>query len=257
MWKIAPLNLGTLDMTMATLISRFGVANDVGRIVPSPLIAWLLTNLEDGRHILVDAGPGPEAERLSAEHNPVSIREDQLLTAALSVHGLKPEDIDTAILTHLHWDHAIGMLYVPNARIYLQKREFLYAVAPLRADHKFYEVCYKDRLPYFLRYYNRLILVDGDTKADEGVALVPLPGHTAGSQGVLVDTPEGKFLLPGDIVNTSENLETGIPGGVFNNTADVWASMEKIQQMIEKEGVTVLPAHDSNVFRKEGRLMSP
>jgi glyoxylase-like metal-dependent hydrolase (beta-lactamase superfamily II) len=75
---------------------------------------------------------------------------------------------------------------------------------------------------------------------------------------VLVDTPEGKFLLPGDIVNTSENLETGIPGGIFNNAADVWASMEKIQQMIEKEGVTVLPAHDSNVFsRKEVRPMSP
>jgi glyoxylase-like metal-dependent hydrolase (beta-lactamase superfamily II) len=248
MWKITPLNLGTLEMTMATLISRFGVANDVGRVVPSPLIAYLLTSLETGRHILVDSGPGSDAEQLSKEHNPVSIRADQQLANALARQGLQPKDIQTAILTHLHWDHAIGMLYVPNAQIYLQKRELLYAVAPLQADGKFYEVSFKTRVPYFLRYYNRLILADGDTKIADGIELLALPGHTAGSQGVLVATPKGKYLLPGDIINTYENLATGIPGGVFNNAADVWASMEKIQRLIKDGQVTVLPAHDIGVF---------
>jgi N-acyl homoserine lactone hydrolase len=248
MWKITPLNLGTLDMTMATLISRFGVANNVGKVVSSPLIAWLLTNLEDGRHILVDAGPGPDAEQLSRDHNPVSIRDGQQLTVALSAHGLEPKDINTAILSHLHWDHAIGMLYLPNAQIYLQKRELLYAVAPLRADCKFYEVCYKDRVPYFLRYYNRLILVDGDVKIDDGIELIFLPGHTVGSQGVLVETPKGLFLIPGDIINIKESLEAGIPGGIFHNASEVWSSMERIQRYINEKNAVVLPAHDIGVF---------
>ncbi|MDR1320720.1 MAG: N-acyl homoserine lactonase family protein [Gracilibacteraceae bacterium] len=248
MWKITPLNLGTLDMTMATMISRFGVANDVGKVVPSPLIAWLLTNLEDGRRILVDAGPGPDAEQLTRDHNPVGIRDDQQLTAVLAKHGLKPEDIQTAVLTHLHWDHAIGMRYVPNARIFLQKRELLYAVAPMRSDCKFYEVNIKTRIPYFLSYYNRLALVDGDTKIDDGIELISLPGHTVGSQGVLVRTPEGKSLLPGDIINCYENLNTGIPGGIFHNAPDVWNSMEKIRRYVEDERVAVLPAHDIGVF---------
>ena len=33
MWKIMPLNLGTLNVTLASQICRHGVVHDVGRVV--------------------------------------------------------------------------------------------------------------------------------------------------------------------------------------------------------------------------------
>lgn len=42
MWKITPLDLGTLSVTLASQICRHGVAHDVGKVVKAPCIAWLL-----------------------------------------------------------------------------------------------------------------------------------------------------------------------------------------------------------------------
>lgn len=37
-----------------------------------------------------------------------------------------------------------------------------------------------------------------------GVRLITLPGHSPGSQGVLVDTEKGKCLIAGDLFNSME-----------------------------------------------------
>ena len=248
MWKITPLDLGCLQMTTATLISRFGVFNDVGKIVPSPCIAWLLTNLKDERKILVDAGPGGDAEWLSKWHNPISINNEQQLETALGKYKVAVEDIKKVILTHLHWDHAIGMLKLPNAEAFVQKKEIQYAVAPLRTEYKHYELNIKTQMPYFLKYYNQLILIDGDKIIDEGIQLITLPGHTPGSQGVVVDTLKGKYVLGGDLICTLENWETRIPGGVYSNMQDHLNSMDKIEQYNATYNATVLPSHDYAAF---------
>lgn len=57
MWKITPLDLGTLSVTLASQICRHGVAHDVGKVVKAPCIAWLLKNESTEELILVDAGP--------------------------------------------------------------------------------------------------------------------------------------------------------------------------------------------------------
>ena len=57
MWKIIPLDVGTLYVTRSTQLARHGAKFDVGRIVAEPCIVWLLTNLDTGRVILVDTGP--------------------------------------------------------------------------------------------------------------------------------------------------------------------------------------------------------
>ena len=43
---------------------------------------------------------------------------------ALGAAGVSPEEVDTIILSHLHWDHAGAMDCYPNARFYLQKKEY-------------------------------------------------------------------------------------------------------------------------------------
>ena len=44
--------------------------------------------------------------------------------AVLAKTGFRPEDVDTLLLTHLHFDHAGNFDAFPNARIVVQRREF-------------------------------------------------------------------------------------------------------------------------------------
>ena len=42
----------------------------------------------------------------------------------LAQWGLKPEDIKTVFMTHLHWDHSWNMDKLPNATFYVQKKRW-------------------------------------------------------------------------------------------------------------------------------------
>ncbi|MGC8571416.1 MAG: MBL fold metallo-hydrolase [Caldivirga sp.] len=49
-------------------------------------------------------------------------------TYALSRRGLKVNDIDYVVLTHLHYDHAINALIFKNTRVILSEKERDYAL---------------------------------------------------------------------------------------------------------------------------------
>ena len=52
------------------------------------------------------------------------------LAQTLKSHGLAFDDIDTVILTHLHWDHCQNADLFENARILVHPRELDYARKP-------------------------------------------------------------------------------------------------------------------------------
>src|SRR3972149_878825 len=56
---------------------------------------------------------------------------EQRPLAALARLGIRPEDIDIVINTHLHWDHCYNNHLFPRATIYAQRAELQYAIAPL------------------------------------------------------------------------------------------------------------------------------
>src|SRR6476620_10531911 len=80
-----------------------------------------------------------------------------------------------------------------------------------------------------------LQLIDGDTDVfgDGSVILVSTPGHTPGSQSLLVHlTNSGFIILSGDVVHLEGNFEKSIVPSLNTNKAESIASMEKIRQMI-------------------------
>ncbi len=71
------------------------------------------------RRILVDTG---------------SLSRRGLLVKAIECKGLACEDIDTVVLTHLHWDHCQNTDLFSNARILVNPTELDYARNPARGD---------------------------------------------------------------------------------------------------------------------------
>lgn len=246
MWRIIPLKLGITTVWRGGFIMKQGA--DASDRFEVPHVAFLLKNINDGRIVLVDTGISGDLELSSKRHNPVRREPEQYIVPALAKHGVKPDEIEKIILTHLHWDHAKGVLELPNTiPVYVQRTELIYAIDPTPPDAKHYETNVKDEIPYFLKYYHQLRLVDGEQTLDEGLWVTPLPGHSPGSQGVVAETPDGTFVMTGDLINCMENWTKRLPAGICHSLDDYYRSFAKLEKL-EKQGAKILPGHDFIVF---------
>ncbi len=245
MWKLIPLNLGLLTVKKSGLI--LGHMQDV--FLQIPCIGWLLIS-KKGKKVIVDTGPCDDEGWGTKYHNPLKKSNDQRLEVALLKHNIDPNEIDLSILTHLHWDHAYGALKLPNTKLIIQRTELQYAIDPFPPDWKHYEKNIAGKDPFFLKFYKQIETVNGDCEIDKGLKVVHLPGHSPGSQGVLVATAEGEFLLAGDLINIMEawNNDPKLPPGIFYSLEDCYSSFDKLNNLIIKSNVTILPGHDSQVF---------
>ena len=236
LWRIFALDTGTslLEKSMLTYTIGFG------ELVRVPRVIWVLTGPTT---VVVDtsvATNGKPAEFIG-EHFQRSA--DQVPVNALRRAGIDPKDVEYVLLTHLHWDHAGNCDLFPQARVLVQRDELRYAIAPGRFFRKSFLSTLGgwDRPPYLLP---NLDVIDGSTEIAPGLSVLPVPGHTPGSQAIVVDTAAGRFCISGDSVCTYENIERDVPPGFH---VDVDASMDSMDRM---RGVAdhVLPSHDYAVF---------
>ncbi len=234
--NILPLDLGTLNVDKSGLTLRKGL----GQRVDAPCLGYLIAG--GAKPILVDSGPCSSAEWGARYHNPFTRTDQQGLHYALSLHGVEPTDIQTVILTHLHWDHCYGNSLLPNARFVVQRKELAYAMTPLPCDAPIYESNLHPT--HFLDSLARFDLIDGDQDVVPGVRCVLLPGHTPGLQGVLVDTEQGRMMLASDHCPLYENYEKSIPTGIVHSLEDWYQSTARIHAL----AVGIYPGHDSRVL---------
>jgi glyoxylase-like metal-dependent hydrolase (beta-lactamase superfamily II) len=230
---IYPLNLGTLirDKSSFTYLKNFGVRGEF------PITAWLIEI--NGKLILVDTG-SKAPEETATHYHPFVRTEHQELPTVLHLLGVNPLDIEIVILTHLHWDHCYNTTLFPNARMFVQRDELLYAAAPLPVPNKGYD---PSSIPQ-----KELVLVDGDQRIAESVWLLKTPGHTPGSQVVLLDGPRRRALIAGDTVPLYENWHNPgfrLPNGGHTDLSEYFRSLNKISELTLD---LILPGHDMRVF---------
>jgi N-acyl homoserine lactone hydrolase len=109
--------------------------------------------------------------------------------AGLAKYGVKPDDIEIVIVTHLHNDHIAQSRLYKNAKFYVQKKELEYALNPHPLDALFYNRKFFDGL--------NIELVDGEDKVLPGISVFLTPGHTPGGQSVEIRTAAGKIIVAG------------------------------------------------------------
>ena len=168
------------------------------------------------------------------------------MQAALAPHGLAPADIRRVVISHLHWDHCYGNADLPNARFVVQRRELAYAVAPLPCDAPIYET--QLHPVHFLAAFDRFDVIDGEVEIEPGLRCVPLPGHTPGLQGVLVETATGRVMIVSDHCPLFENYEILVPTGIIHSLEAWYTSTARVRSLADR----VLPGHDLRVLAAEG-----
>ena len=79
--------------------------------------------------------------------------------------------------------------------------------SPWNARPLFYESAAAGLTPSWLKCLERIQTVRGEHQVEPGISLVPLPGHTMGMQGVLVELASGPCLIASDLCPLLENWE--------------------------------------------------
>lgn len=148
--------------------------------------------------VLVDAGVGP-ARRATLTGGQ--------LPAALAAHGVRPEDLDVVVCTHLHLDHAgwlvqDGAPFFPNATIRFGAGDWARWVDGAReGDHVRESMLLLDQ-------QQRLEPIDGDgVSVAPGITTRAAPGHTMGHQVLVVASGDERALLLGDSITCPLQLQ--------------------------------------------------
>jgi N-acyl homoserine lactone hydrolase len=105
--------------------------------------------------------------------------------------------IDIVINTHLHFDHCGGNHLFADSLIYVQRQEL--SDARSEEHYTIREWVEAPGLQY--------VPVDGALELLPGLRLVPAPGHTRGSQVVVVETGGRPVVIGGDMAIFSGELD--------------------------------------------------
>jgi glyoxylase-like metal-dependent hydrolase (beta-lactamase superfamily II) len=161
--------------------------------------------------------------------------------------GIGARDVKQVVLTHLHTDHAGGLMHVTGSRIWVSRVEYEHATAmtgrimgylPHRWP-KFWQ-------PEFINFTRSAVGPFDETmpltkRGD--VMVIPTPGHTAGHVSVLV-TGEPSILLAGDTSYTEGLLLARKIDGVSPDPRVTARTHDRILGLANERPLVYLPSHD-------------
>lgn len=211
---------------------------------------------EDARNILVETGIGaffsPELkQRFGVQEG------HHVLLDELAKLGLSDADIDIVVLTHLHFDHAGGLLAAwqdgeparllfPNARFVTGRRQWQRARQPHARDR----ASYIPELLDLLENSGRLQLID-ETASCELLGpdwrLHWSDGHTPGQLLPEVAMPGGPVVFPGDLIPGAPWVHLPITMGYDRFPEGLIEEKEALLNDLHARGGRLVFTHDPDV----------
>ena len=170
-----------------------------------------------GATILIDAGlddPGSSWDERFLEAWPGSVRTPGV-GAGLASMGIRPEDVTHILLTHVHFDHVIGLAAeaegeaepdgrlvprYPNARVLLGRADWENAPE----EHLEPEARARIRA---IEEAGLLDLVDGEREVVPGVMMIPAPGESPGHSMIWVSSSGEGLYVVGDLFHHRSEVE--------------------------------------------------
>jgi glyoxylase-like metal-dependent hydrolase (beta-lactamase superfamily II) len=172
------------------------------------------------------------------------------LLQRLAAAGVRPDEVDEIVHTHLHSDHcgwdvnddAGGAITFPRARVLVAQAELDHWLGPGTDSHV--------NIGY-IRSRIRPVLdaglvraTSGDHAVSRAIATVRTPGHTPGHCSVVVSSVGRNLLITGDVTHHPAHFEhpRWLPAVDVDRDESV-RSREKLSQLAMKEQLLITGGH--------------
>ncbi|WP_063127016.1 MBL fold metallo-hydrolase [Nocardia fusca] len=216
----------------------------------SAIQTWVLRS--EGRTILVDTGVGNHKER---PYSPVWSRLDTDFLGDLARAGVRPEDVDLVINTHLHVDHVgwntrlDGREWVPtfpNATYLVPRADFDfwnpangYRPTLGRGNQNVFEDSVAP-----VHAAGQIRLWEDDYRIDAGLRLEAAPGHTPGSSVLALRSGGDRALFVGDLLHTAlQFVEPDTNSCFCEDPVRSRATRRRLLARAADDNALVIPAH--------------
>ena len=161
------------------------------------LQTWVLRSA--GRTILVDTGIGDV-------QLPQETRSRDMLPALLAAAGIRPEDVDVVVNTHLHYDH-VGWNTVDHGDGRVPTFPRATYLIPAADESARRTSTAGDRMSYAdavapIVEAGQALLWDGEHRIDGNLTLESAPGHTPGSSVLRLASGTDRAVFVGDLLHS-------------------------------------------------------
>lgn len=189
-----------------------------------------------GRTIVCETGMGTKLSEKQARQ--FGVWEPDALLTSLQRLGVRPDEVDLVLTTHLHWDHAGGLtrrgpdgrlqLTFPRARHVFQHAEWDFALNPDPRSRAGYME--DDLLP--IAESGLVEFVDGEAEIVPGLWARQTGGHTPGHQLLIFRVSEDlACVVTGDLVGLQQHLRVPwVPAADL----DVLRTIEEKTRLLEE-----------------------
>ena len=230
-----------------TMWSKKTPADDLNRV--SIGLNCILVRI-GGKTVLIETGFG---NKIAPRLKEIYATQERLPTS-LAAAGIRPEQVDIVINTHLHWDHcgwntlldAAGQPqpWFPNAEYIAHRGEVEHG----RRQRE------RDRVSYVAANYEPMIasgqmrLIE-DTQADicPGIRVECFPGHTRQLMAVHIESGNEHACFISDLIPTTAHLDTGWAMGFDLDPLRTIEERKRFYARALPEGWLVLFPHDHRV----------
>jgi len=204
--------------TRVALVQAGTFRSDAGALFgPVPRILWnrLVTDEMDADHrllqalnclfvetpagrVLVETGIG---ERVTDKVREMRRYEGAPIVTAMAAAGFEPDSVDAVVMSHLHFDHAGGLLLAdgskafPRAKIVAQRAEWDIALD----DNSRIVASYDQPELRLVQEWGSAGSVDGETELLPGVTVIPTGGHSKGHQAIVIRGATQTLAFFGDL----------------------------------------------------------
>jgi glyoxylase-like metal-dependent hydrolase (beta-lactamase superfamily II) len=240
--------------------------------IPAPIPAFLVEHPTAGP-ILIDTGLHPSVAVDKKQNvgrmlamtvaRPWEMEPDQAVPDQLRKLGIEPAEVRLIVMTHLHLDHASGMVQFPGATFVFSKQEWEKANEPRAVTdgyvHKHFDHAFDYRLLDFddpdvgsFAGFGRSF----DLLGDGSIRVAFTPGHTMGHMSVILRGGEREVLVTGDAAYTRHALDTGHKPWLMQDEHLFARSLREVQRYIERTpSAVVVPGHDMDAFEEARRAL--
>lgn len=233
------------------------VSVDSANRIPLACRSLLIKN-KDGKNILFEAGIGAFFEPKLKDRYGI-IEKEHILLQSLQQNNLTHEQIHSVILSHLHFDHAGGILssygdgetrlLFPNAKFYVGKEHWNRALKPHPRDR----ASFIPELNNLLEKSGRLILVDNNGKCDLSpfITFQFSNGHTPGLMLAEIHLDDGPLVFASDLIPGFAWMHIPISMG-YDRFPELVIDEKKnfLEELIKKNGKLFFTHDTKHAFGK-------